>query len=170
MIQEAKGQVLAQIAQVKAEIARQSARALQVERQLQADVINPHDADRRSMEEQARGNAARIIEMGKAEAESLKRLVEEFRKAGPNAREVLALQQILPLAGEIAGANRIMKIKKLSVLPGGEQSALARKAIGTSEQIRAMTGIDVSDIARRLGGAEPAAAAPKLPPKPKAPA
>jgi len=153
MIQEAKGQVLAQIAGVKAEIARQSARALQVERQLQADVINPHDADRRSMEEQARGNAARIIEMGKAEAASLKRLVEEFRKAGPNAREVLALQQILPLAGEIAGANRVVKIKKLSVLPSGDESSLARKMIGTSEQIRAMTGVDVTAIARRLGAA-----------------
>ncbi len=176
MIEEAKGQVLAQIAQVKAEIARQSARALQVERQLQADVINPHDADRRSMEEQARGNAARIIEMGKAEAASLKRLVEEFRKAGPNAREVLALQQILPLAGEIAGANRVVKIKKLSVLPSSDESGTARKLIGTSEQIRAMTGIDVTAIARRLGGVEapaegPAAAVKRLPePAPASPA
>jgi flotillin len=160
MIQESRGQVLAQVAQVKAEITRQKARALQVERQLQADVINPFDAERRSMEEQARGHAARIIEIGKAEAESLKRLVEEYRKAGPNAREVLALQQILPLAGEIAGANRVVKIKKLTVLPGSSgDDSLARKAIVASEQIRAATGVDFADIARRVG------AAPQSPPK-----
>src|SRR6185503_12203886 len=77
MIQEARGEVLAQIAQVKAEISRQKARALQVERQLQADVIQPHDAERRSQEELARGAAAKIIELGKAEAEALRNLVEE---------------------------------------------------------------------------------------------
>jgi flotillin len=156
MIQEARGQVLAQIAQVKAEMARQTARALQVERQLQADVINPHDAERRSMEEQARGNAARIVEMGKAEAEGLKRLVEEVRRAGPNAREVLALQQILPLAGEIAGASRVVKIRKLSLLPPEGDGSLAKRALAAREQIRAVTGVDVADLARRMAGGSPA--------------
>lgn len=156
MIQEARGQVLAQVAQVKAEMARQKARALQVERQLQADVINPHDAERKSMEEQARGGAARIVEMGRAEAEGLKRLVEEFRRAGPDAREVLALQQILPLAGEIAGANRVVKIRKLSVLPPEGDASFARRAIAANEQIRAVTGVDVATIARRLGVGPPA--------------
>ena len=37
----------AQIAQVTAEIERQKARALQVERQLEADVVQPAEADRR---------------------------------------------------------------------------------------------------------------------------
>ena len=154
MIQESRGQVLAQIAQVKAEIERQKARALQVERQLQADVINPFDAERRSLEEQARGQAAKIVELGKADAEALKRLVEEYKKAGPSAREVLALQQMMPMIGEIAGANQVMKIKRLSVLPtGGDGESFARKAIATAEQVRAATGVDVADLARRLGGA-----------------
>jgi len=161
MIQESRGQVLAQIAQVKAEITRQKARALQVERQLQADVIQPNDADRRSMEEAARGEASKIIEVGKAEAEALKRLIEEYRKAGPNARDVLALQQMIPLVEHIAGARRPVKIKKLSVLPssGDSEPSLARKAIAAAEQIRAATGIDFADMARRVG-------APALPPKP----
>ena len=70
---------------MKAEITRQKARALQVERQLEADIINPEDANRRMAEEQARGDAATIIETGRAEAEALKRLIEEYRKAGPSA-------------------------------------------------------------------------------------
>lgn len=165
MIQEARGQVLAQIAQVKAEITRQKARALQVERQLDADVIQPQDAQRRMTEEQARGDAATIIETGRAEAEALKRLIEEYRKAGPNAKQVLSLQQLIPLATDVSGAARPVKIKRLTFLPRSNGDAsFASRAIAASEQIRAATGLDLTDVARRL--ALPAAApAPKAPPK-----
>nr|WP_240806758.1 flotillin family protein [Polyangium spumosum] len=164
MIQEAKGQVLAQIAQVKAEINRQKARALQVERQLQADVIQPHDAERRNLEEQARGEAAKIIEIGKAEAEALHRIVDEIRKAGPGALEILALQQMMPLLPHIAGSRTPIKIGSLSVLPGGDDASLARKAIAVTEQIRAATGLDLTDVARRLGTSAPAPALAAPPP------
>jgi flotillin len=163
MIEEARGQVLALVAQVRADIERQTARALQVERQLQADVIQPYDADRQSLEAAARGDAARIIEMGKAEATALKSLVEEYRRAGPHARDVLAMQQLIPLVDHIAGARRPMKVKKMTVLPGagsegGSEPSLARKAISASEQIRAATGVDLADIAKRLGNPPPKAA------------
>ncbi len=172
MIQEARGAVLALIAQAKAEITRQKARALQVERQLLADVIQPQDAARRSLEEAARGKAATIVENGKAEAEALRRLVEEYKKAGSRAREVLALQQMMPLVGEIAGANQAVKIQKLTLLPmdGDDGASLARRAISTSEQIRAATGIDLAELLRRVGGGAPpavtVAAPPTLPPAP----
>ena len=157
MIFEARGQVLAQIAQARAEISRQTARALQVERQLVADVIQPADADRRNLEEQARGDAAKIIELGRAEAEALKLLVAEFRKAGPNAREVLALQQMMPLLPEISGARRATKIATLTVLPEGEggEGSLARRLIGASAQIRAATGLDLAELASRFGAQSP---------------
>ena len=161
MIFEARGQVLAQIAQAKAEISRQTARALQVERQLVADVIQPADAERRNLEEQARGDAAKIIELGRAEAEALKLLVAEFRKAGPNAREVLALQQMMPLLPEISGARRATKIATLTVLPEGEggDGGLARRLIGASAQIRAATGLDLAELASRFGGQSPPSSA-----------
>lgn len=170
MIQESKGQVLAQIAQVKAEINRQKARALQVERQLQADVIQPHDAERRNMEEQARGEAARIVELGKAEAEALHRIVDEIRKAGPGALELLALQQMMPLLPHIAGARVPVKIGTFSVLPSGDGS-FAQKAIALNEQLRATTGVDLTEIVGRLGGSSSVvptlpAASPGAPPPP----
>lgn len=160
LIQEARGQVLAQIAQVKAEINRQKARALQVERQLQADVIQPHDAERRNLEEQARGEASRIVEMGKAEAEALHRLVEEIRKAGPGALDLLALQQMMPLLPHIAGMRVPVKIASFSVLPSGDGS-FAQKAIALNEQLRATTGVDLTELVGRIGGG--ASSAPVLP-------
>ncbi len=168
MIQEARGVVLAQIAQAKAEITRQKARALQVERQLLADVIQPQDAATRSLEEAARGRAAAIVENGKAEAEALRKLVGEYKKAGSRAREVLALQQMMPLVNEIAGGSQAVKIEKLTVLPaaGADGEPLARRAIAAAEQIRAATGVDLAEVLQRVGGGTHAppplpAAAPK---------
>lgn len=168
MIQESRGQVLAQIAQVKAEINRQKARALQVERQLQADVIQPHDAERRNLEEQARGEAAKIVELGKAEAEALHRLVEEIRKAGPGALDLLALQQMMPLLPHIAGARVPMKIGTFSVLPSGDGS-FAQKAIALNEQLRAATGVDLTEIVGRFGTTSAVSALPATSGAPPAP-
>jgi flotillin len=171
MIAEARGQVAAQLAQVKAEIERQRARALQVERKLEADVIQPCEAECRSMEEAARGAAATIVEKGRAEAEALKRLVEEYKRAGSNAREVLRLQQTMPLVADIAGASKPLVIQRLAMLPrGGEGDAsVARAAIAASEQLRAATGVDLGAIARSWAKppAPPAQPPTDRPPPPK---
>jgi flotillin len=168
MIAESQGQVLAQIAQVKAEIERQRARVLQVQRQLDADVVQPAEADRKAAEEQARGQAAAIIEQGKAQAAALHALVEQYRKAGGTAREVLALQKLVPFIEAVSGAQSKLIVRKLTVLPGASASEAsgddwARKAIATTEQLRAATGIDLGAVARRLGSPTP----PSVPgPKP----
>jgi len=155
LIAEAETDVAAQIASVNAEIERQKARAPQVKRQLEADVINPAEAARKAKEEGARAQAATILERGKAEAGALRALVETYRKAGPDARRVLALQKILPLAGDIAGARATLEIAKVTVLPGNGTdaagSSLARAAIGASAQIQAATGIDLVSTMKRLG-------------------
>lgn len=156
LIAEARGEVVAQIAEAKAEIERQKARALQVKRKLDADVVQPAEAERRAKEEAARGAAAGVIERGKAEAESLRELVEAFRKAGPAGREVLALQNLMPLVSEIAGARHQMKVARVSVLPKGDGSgdSVAKSIINATTQVKAATGVDlVGATARRLSQA-----------------
>lgn len=145
MIEEARGEVAAEIAQVKAEIERQKARALQVKRRLDADVVQPAEADRRAKEEAARGAAAAIVERGKAEAESLRKLVDAFRKAGPAGREVLTLQKLLPLVSEIAGASYDTSVARVSVLPKseGKGDSVAKTLINASTQVQAATGVDL---------------------------
>lgn len=153
MIRESRGEVTASVAQVKAEIERQRARALQEKRRLDADVVQPAIANQRAAEERARGEAAKLLERGRAEAESLKRMVEAYRSGGSGSRDVLALQSLLPLLDEVAGAENGLTIKKLTVLPAeGSGSELARRAIGASEQIRAATGVDLTGVAKRFGG------------------
>ncbi|MBX3127559.1 MAG: flotillin family protein [Polyangiaceae bacterium] len=153
MIQESRGQVTAQIAQVKAEIERQKARALQEKRRLEADVVQPALAKQRAAEEKARGDAAGTVERGRAEAKALHEVVAAFRAGGPAARDVLALQNLLPMLSHIAGAHHSLTIGKLSVLPThGEGSEVARKAISAAEQIKSATGVDLAGVAKRLGG------------------
>lgn len=154
LIREAQGKVVAELAQVKAEIIQQRARALSEKRRLEADVVEPALARQRAAEQQARGEAATTLERGRAEASSLAALVGAFNKGGAGAREVLALQKLLPHLPEIAGSQARLAIQRLSVLPQGPTpgGALARQAIGAAEQIRAATGVDLASAARRIGG------------------
>ena len=164
MIAEAEGEVAAQVAQAKAEIERQKARALQVKRQLDADVVQPAEADRRAREEAARGQAAQLIERGKAEAEALRRVVQAFGAAGEGAREVLVLQQVIPLLSEISGARRPLKVNYVSVLPasnGGAGDDFAKATIRAAEQIKAATGVDLAAVARRMQAPAVAGSKPK---------
>src|SRR6185437_11978027 len=107
------------------------------------------------------GEAATIVEQGKAQAMALKALVEEYKKAGSAAREVLVFQKLLPLVGAISGGDKRVVIRKLTVLPveqaDGSSGSWARKAIATAEQLRAATGIDVGAMAKKLS-------APTIPP------
>ncbi|MCC6214664.1 MAG: flotillin family protein [Polyangiaceae bacterium] len=160
LINESRGQVSAQIAQMRAEVERQQARALQEKRRLDADVVQPAIAGQRAAEEKARGDAATTIERGRAEAASLEQLVIAFRSGGAASREALALQTLLPLLEEVAGARTPLAISKLTVLPGAAAgSELARALVGASEQVRAATGVDLVGLARR-SGLEPAIEVP----------
>jgi flotillin len=151
-IANAEGKVRADVARIAEDINRQKARVPQVQRQLDADVVQPWDAERRKMEEEARAEASRIIERGRAEAGALEKLAIEYRGAGASAKELLVLQQLLPMTGAIAGAQRHTKIKEWTVLSDNDGDGLAEKAIRFNEQMRAATGVDLARVAGRLGG------------------
>ena len=152
-IAESRGQVLAQIAGVRADIERQNARAPQVRRQLDADVVEPAQAALRAAEEAARGDAAKIVERGRADAESLAQLLVAYTEGGAAARDVLVLQKLLPLLGQITGSGRPLDVARMTVLPlgtAGSVSDLARQAVGANEQLKAVTGVDLAQLARSV--------------------
>jgi flotillin len=156
LIAEAEGQVQALVAQVKAEIERQKARTLQVKRKLEADVVRPAEAAQQAAEERARGDAAAIVERGRAEAEAFKAVFAAYSNAGPAAKSVLALQQLLPILSKVAGIDRPLVVGKITVLPsndpasGGRGENFARSAIGAMEQIKAATGFDLAAMGKKL--------------------
>lgn len=80
--------------------------------------------------------------------------MEAYRQGGAASRDVLALQNLMPLLPHVAGAHHSLTIGRVSVLParGAEGSDAARKAIGAAEQIKAATGVDLAGVAKKLGG------------------
>ena len=92
--------------------------------------------------------------MWPAPATWLESVFEAYTTAGEGAREVLALQQVIPLVSQVAGGGHTLKVRKVTVLPAdgaGGSGGFAKAAINATEQIRAATGVDLAAVARRLG-------------------
>ncbi|MEZ4385770.1 MAG: SPFH domain-containing protein [Nannocystaceae bacterium] len=169
LIAQQQAQVQELIAQARAEVQMQEARIGQVRRQLQADVIQPAEAERRQAEEAAKGHAAQIIEQGQATARALSELAATYQGSGTAGRDVLLMQKLVPLMRTVSGTIGDLKVDRMTVLPAGltgsdGEAPLAAKLLGYAEQIKAATGVDVPKIVRdRFGDETP----PRRPPPPR---
>ncbi|MBL4634031.1 MAG: flotillin family protein [Kofleriaceae bacterium] len=160
MIAEQRGEVTAAVARATADLKVQHARLDQVRFQLLADEIKPAEARRLLKIEIARGNAAQVVEEGKATAEALTQLSETWRKSGNSARQIVVAQKLNGLVGSLMSTVSNLPIDKVTFIDrdlntsGGD---LATKAAVTSEQLKSLMGIDVPALLNKLGaGASPA--------------
>ncbi len=165
MIAEQQAEVQAHVAQTQAEIQMQDARIEQVKLQLEADVIQPAEAQRLQAEQLAKADASKIIEQGRATATVLKNIALTYRGSGSAGRDVLLMQKLVPTMQRVLESMTDVRIDKLTVLhttgsnhPGG--SSLAAQLVATNEQIKAATGIDVPQLVKDRF------AAPGTPPPP----
>jgi flotillin len=155
-IAKERAEVQALMAQAQAELQMQDARIEQVRLQLQADVIQPAEANRRHREEQAKGDAAKIVEQGHATAKVLKDIATTYAGDHEAGRDVLLMQKLIPLLEQLSGTMGELRVDRLTVLAqnGGRNGAgsLAGSLVGMSEQIKAATGVDVPKLLRdKLG-------------------
>ena len=90
---------------------------------LRCDVILPAEAQRKANELKARGEAAPTVENGKATAEALKVVAQEWTAAGELGRDVYVLQQLRQLV--LAAVQRVAQteIGNLQVVDGGDAAA-----------------------------------------------
>ncbi len=157
MIAQEQAEVQARVAQAKAEVEMQKARIEQVRLQLQADVIEPAEANLAHAEQAAKGAAAQIIEQGRATADVLANLGRTYNQAGTSGRDVLLMQKLIPLVEQLSGTIGALKVDRMTVLPrgnghGGADGPLASKLVNYSEQIKAATGVDVPQLVKdKLG-------------------
>lgn len=170
LIAQQQAEVQALIAQSTAEVQMQEARIEQVRRKLQADILQPAEAERQRAVERAKGDASKIIEQGRATARVLTEISATYQGSGTSGRDVLLMQKLVPLLRSVSGTIGDLKVDRLTVLPAGIGGAnggdapLAGKLINYSEQIKAATGIDVPALVRdKLGDGDkkPSPPAPK---------
>jgi len=164
MVAEQRGQVTSLVARASAEVDVQKARLEQVRFRLEADEIKPAEARRSMMMEQARGNAARSLEDGKATASALRSLAATWRTQGESARQIVVAQKLEGLVGSLMSTVSNLPIDKVTFidkkLSGGGGGDLAVKAAITSEQLKHTMGIDVPALLNKIGGAVTAKGAP----------
>ncbi|MCC6877685.1 MAG: flotillin family protein [Sandaracinaceae bacterium] len=146
LIAEQRAEVQALIAQSSAEIHMQDARIEQVKLRLQADVIEPAEALRQQQEQNAKADASKIIEQGRATSEVLSNLAKTYRGSGTTGRDVLLLQKLVPLLTQVSSTIGDLHVDRLTVIGhngNGNGGDLATTLVRTSEQIKAATGLDV---------------------------
>jgi flotillin len=155
---ENEAQVAAETARATAEQELQGLRAELAKLALQVETVLPAEAAAQAQGARARGDAAPIIENGKATAEAIRMLVDEWASAGPNARDIYLLQQLDTIVAAAVARVQSLSVQELEIVDGGDASSLGAVASGFSTSVarvleetgRAM-GIDVRALIQGAG-------------------
>lgn len=157
--------VKAQESEVEAQQALESRRVEREKLRLQADVVEPANAELKAAKVRAEGDAAPILERGRASAEALRMLYEQVKQGGDNAFAVLLAEKLPQLLETSIGAIEGVNIDRVVVLDGGGgkgvSNAVNQKvhgALGTMEAISAAVGVDIQEVlqeaAKKVGSGE----------------
>jgi flotillin len=149
MIAEVEAVVNAQVAKVQAEVGVQTERIKKVENQLQADVVAPAEAESERAIAKAKGDAARIVEEGKAQAAGTQYLAESWQNAGASAREIFIFQKLEPLLRMLAAGVPEVRVDNLTVIDATNGGSVPKMA-SFLEQLRQTTGVDVTKVINQL--------------------
>ncbi len=155
MVAEEHSKAGASIAKARASLDVQRARLEQVKRQLAADVIQPAQARKAELEAEAKGEAAKIIEEGKATVQALEALIDTWEAAGDAARPIFLVQQYDAILSNMLATIQDIKIDKITVIDSGlaridEHASVPMKAASGSEQIKQTLGLDLPQMAQGL--------------------
>ncbi len=120
---ENEAAVAAETARATAEQDLQRLRSELEKTRLQCDVVLPAEAARQAAEARARGEAAPLMENGKAAAAALQAVAAEWKAAGQDGREVYLLQQLRTFVE--AAVERVAQIQlgELQIVDGGDGRA-----------------------------------------------
>ncbi len=153
--EEAKVQVAADVARATAEQELAEQEILLAEKRQRAETVVKAEAERAAKEELAKGNAARILEDGKADVDVLRQKLELWRDAGSEAEKLFLIQMLPDIIREVVGTVKDLKIDKVTVVDSGQGqgggvpavfSQIAGSTPALLESLKASTGIDVAGM------------------------
>jgi flotillin len=155
---ENEAAIAAETARASAEQELQRLRAELEKLRLQCDVVLPAEAARQAAEARARGDAAPLVENGKAAAEALSLMAAQWQAAGSGGRDVYLLQQLRTLVEAAVERVARTQVGELTIVDGGDGEAYAAFVANfpaavarvMAETARAV-GVDIRAL---LGGAE----------------
>jgi flotillin len=156
--------VKAQESEVEAQKALESRRVEREKLRLQADIVEPANAERLAAKARAEGEAAPILEQGRASAQVLQMLYDQVKTGGEQALAVFLAEKLPQLLGTAVQAVQGVDIDRVVVLDGGSGTGVGNAvnqrvqgALGTVEAVSAAVGVDIQSVlqaaARRVEGA-----------------
>jgi flotillin len=154
--------VKAQESEVEAQKTLEARRVEREQLRLQADVIAPANAQREAAKLEAEGEAAPILERGRASAEALRMLYEQVKQGGDNAFAVLLAEKLPQLLETSISAVEGVNIDRVVVLDGGGGEGVSNAvnqrvhgALGTMEALSSAVGVDIQEVlqgaAKKIG-------------------
>jgi len=157
--EEVTAEANARAARARAERELQLVRTELEKLRLQADVVEPAEAERQARVFAARGAAAPLAERSRALAESLGYVAEVWQQAGDEARTIFLVQRIETILQQIISQIDV-GVDEVCLVDDGSGQALPKylesqlSGITTVlEQLQVITGLDVKAA---LGGQGPA--------------
>ncbi len=156
--EEAKVEVAADIARAQAQQELEEQQILLEEKRQRASVVVKAEAEREAKEEIAKGNAARILEDGRAEVDVLKQKLDLWKQAGPDAERLFLIQMLPDIMRQVVQTVDNMKIDKLTVVDSGGPGqrgvpAVFNQVAGATpallESLKSSTGIDIAGLLSR---------------------
>jgi flotillin len=125
--------VAAETARAKAEQELQLLRAELAKLFLQVETVLPAEAEAQANALRARGEAAPTIENGKAAAQALELVAQQWTAAGKHGREVYVLQELDKIVAASVKRMEQMQLGQIEVVDGGDGSSVTTVA-GTFPQ------------------------------------
>ncbi|MCU0315647.1 MAG: SPFH domain-containing protein [Fimbriimonadaceae bacterium] len=122
--EEERTAAAAKEARAKAEQELQEVRAELEALRLQVERVLPAEAARVASEYQARGDAAVIREKGNATALALDLLYEAWQEAGPNAKQIVLIENIESILGAANRGVGKIHVDAVQVVDGGDGQSL----------------------------------------------
>lgn len=159
MVAEERSKIGAAVAKARANLDVQKARLEQVKRQLAADVIQPAQAEKAELEAQAKADAAKVVEDGKANVEALRELLETWQEAGEAARPLFLIQKFDTVMDAMMETIQDIEIEKVTVIDSemreiDEAGSVPMKAASGAEQIKETLGLDLPRMLQGLSAME----------------
>ena len=151
---EQRSKVAGEIERVGAEVELEAKRADRSAKREEANTIVPAKAKREALLLEAEGQAAHILEDGKAKAEALELLRGQWQDGeSENLFLIHLMPELLDKVTRVVADN--LRVDKLTILDGGNGEALpayvknlTNSAIVMMEQMKNATGVDVAKLAK----------------------
>ncbi len=163
--EEAKIAIAARVAEAKAKQELAEEEIMLSEKEQRARVVVAAEAERRAKEEIAIGEAARILEDGKAEVAVLKEKLQLWVDAGQDAERLFLIQMLPDILKQVVKTVDNLQIDKITVVDSGQSgsgagvpavfSQIAGATPALLESLKASTGVDIAGMLQRAGAEKP---------------